>query len=147
MRGRGDIQAGQRRTWAKASRGRARFANVLRNVLSKRALSAAGSTGGRPPPLLLARLDRTRSAAIFTISRVTNPATRDVVVASAGTIRPAIFCTCFLHRFLFAGVGCRYGRVGDKRCRLVGTRGNGVEGVRRPGDKLIMGYRYTGIRG
>ena len=69
--------------WANANRGRATFTKELRNFFSIRVFSDSEITD-------FSRLFNIFSVAIFIISNDARPATKVVVVARAGTIRPAI---------------------------------------------------------
>jgi hypothetical protein len=75
--------------WAKARRGRARFTKELRNFFNIRVFSELEGDSEEGLGSAFLRL-RMFSVAIFTISRAESPATRAVVVARAGTMRPAI---------------------------------------------------------
>lgn len=75
--------------WAKARRGRARLTKELRNFFNNRVLSEPENVSEGVPGVWLLLL-RMFSVAILTISKAASPATSAVVVAKAGTIRPAI---------------------------------------------------------
>ena len=75
--------------WAKARRGRAKFTKELRNFFNIRVFSEPEKVSEGDPRSAALRL-RMFSVAILTNSRAERPATRAVVVARAGTMRPAI---------------------------------------------------------
>ena len=98
---------------AKANKGRAKLTKEFLNFVSNLSASIVVS-----PPVeevsACSLLLITRSVAIFTNSRVTRPATSAVVVARAGTIRPAICMILIINNIIRFKSRAKFRQIGDR---------------------------------